>query len=104
MSRATGDPVGNNPASNASARNLRRNYSISIYSDGSSHDNKVDYDTQRDAFLSGLGLRVIHVPEAEVKQNLAAVMDFLMQQLFSARGPSETKTETVIPEARGQRA
>ena len=72
--------------------------------DGSSHDNKVDYDTQRDAFLSGLGLRVIHVPEAEVKQNLAAVMDFLMQQLFSAPGPSETKTETVIPEARGQRA
>jgi len=52
--------------------------------DGSSHDDKAEYDAERDAFLTGLGLSVIHIPDKDVKQNLAAVMDFLMQQLFPA--------------------
>jgi len=51
--------------------------------DGSSHDNKVEYDAERDAFLSGLGLNVIHILDNDVKQNLAAVMAFLTQQLGS---------------------
>ncbi len=50
--------------------------------DGSSHDNKVEYDARRDAFLSGLGLQVIHIPVSDVKQNLSGVIDFLMHQLF----------------------
>ena len=45
--------------------------------DGSSHDNKAEYDAQRDAFLMGLGLCVIHILDVDVKQNLAGVMDFL---------------------------
>lgn len=45
--------------------------------DGSSHDNKAEYDAQRDAFLMGLGLYVIHILDVDVKQNLAGVMDFL---------------------------
>ncbi len=45
--------------------------------DGSSHDDKAKYDTQRDAFLMGLGLCVIHILDVDVKQNLAGVMDFL---------------------------
>ena len=45
--------------------------------DGSSHDAKVEYDAQRDAFLIGLGLCVIHILDVEVKQNLAGVIDFL---------------------------
>jgi very-short-patch-repair endonuclease len=28
--------------------------------DGSSHDDKIEYDTERDAYLIGLGLSVIH--------------------------------------------
>jgi len=69
--------------------------------DGNSHDNKVDYDTQRDAFLTDLGLQVIHIPVADVKQNLLAVMDMLMQKLFPApealdgdARPVEDKTTT----------
>jgi len=54
--------------------------------DGCSHDDKADYDSQRDAFLSGLGLRVIHVLDKDVKQELGAVMDFLKQQVFPSQG------------------
>ena len=50
--------------------------------DGSSHDDKADYDAQRDAYLSSLGLSVIHILDKDVKQNMAGVMVFLMQQLF----------------------
>lgn len=45
--------------------------------DGSSHDDKAEYDAQRDAFLMGLGLCVIHILDVDVKQNLAGVMEFL---------------------------
>jgi very-short-patch-repair endonuclease len=50
---------------------------VVIEVDGSSHDDKVEYDAQRDAFLMGLGLTVIHLRDADVKKNLADVMDFL---------------------------
>jgi very-short-patch-repair endonuclease len=45
--------------------------------DGSSHDDKAEYDAQRDAFLMSLGLYVIHILDGDVKQNMAGVMDFL---------------------------
>ncbi len=45
--------------------------------DGSSHDDKVEYDNQRDAFLMGLRLCIIHILDVDVKKNLAGVMDFL---------------------------
>ncbi len=45
--------------------------------DGSSHDDKTEYDAQRDAFLMGLGLCVIHIGDVDVKQNLADVMNGL---------------------------
>ena len=50
---------------------------LAIEIDGSSHDDKVEYDKQRDAFLIGLGLCVIHILDVDVKQNLAGVMGFL---------------------------
>jgi very-short-patch-repair endonuclease len=45
--------------------------------DGSSHDYKIDYDRQRDAFLMGLDLTVIHLRDSDVKKNLPGIMDFL---------------------------
>lgn len=50
--------------------------------DGSSHDDKADYDAQRDAYLAGLGLQVIHILDRDVRQDLPAVMGFLMLRLF----------------------
>ena len=50
---------------------------VVIEVDGSSHDNKTEYDAERDAFLKGLGLQVIHIMDKDVKQGLSDVMDFL---------------------------
>jgi very-short-patch-repair endonuclease len=47
--------------------------------DGSSHDNKVEYDALRDAFLTGLGLTVIHILDIDVKTNLSGVMQLLQR-------------------------
>jgi very-short-patch-repair endonuclease len=54
---------------------------VVIEVDGSSHDHKVEYDAQRDAFLMGLGLTVIHLRDGDVKENLSCVMGFLRSHL-----------------------
>lgn len=45
--------------------------------DGSSHDNKQEYDRKRDKYLQGLGLTVIHIMDSDVKKNIAGVMRWL---------------------------
>lgn len=50
---------------------------IVVEVDGSSHDNKVEYDARRDAFLCGLGLTVIHIRASEVRFRLSNVIIFL---------------------------
>lgn len=45
--------------------------------DGSSHDNKIEYDAQRDAFLTGLGLTVIHISDSNVKNHMEEIIIFL---------------------------
>ena len=47
--------------------------------DGDSHNEKADYDRQRDAFLQGLGLQVLHIQDREVKRNLAGVLTQIEQ-------------------------
>lgn len=47
--------------------------------DGSSHDTKGEYDAQRDAFLRGLGLTVIHIQDRDVKNARTDVIHFLQQ-------------------------
>jgi very-short-patch-repair endonuclease len=47
--------------------------------DGSSHDDKLEYDAERDAYIQGLGLKILHYDDAAVKQNLNAVMDDLKE-------------------------
>ena len=51
--------------------------SLVIEVDGSSHDDKVEYDEQRDAYLEGLGLRVIHIRAKDVLQDIDAVLEYL---------------------------
>jgi len=63
---------------------------VVIEVDGNSHDNKAEHDAERDAFLSGLGLQVIHILDNDVKQNLAQVMVFITQQLFNANGEADS--------------
>ena len=42
--------------------------------DGSSHDEREEYDRERNSFLEGLGLTVIHISDHEVLNNLDNVM------------------------------
>jgi len=50
---------------------------VVIEIDGSSHNEKGDYDTERDAFIEGLGLIIIHISAKDVLKNLQGVMNML---------------------------
>lgn len=43
--------------------------------DGSSHDQKEGYDAQRDIYFLGLGLKILHFTDLEVKNNLDEVLE-----------------------------
>lgn len=53
------------------------NYNVVIEIDGSSHDNKQEYDAKRDAYLESLGLVVIHIPVEDILNNMYGVMEML---------------------------
>jgi very-short-patch-repair endonuclease len=53
------------------------NCNVVIEIDGSSHDNKQEYDAARDAFLQSVGLTVIHIPDIDIKKRLDNVMEML---------------------------
>jgi very-short-patch-repair endonuclease len=63
--------------------------------DGSSHDDKQEYDATRDTFLKGLGLNVLHVQDVEVKKNLSGVIELVKQNITipSLRATSTTPSE-----------
>ena len=48
--------------------------------DGRSHDEKLDYDTQREAFFHREGYRVVRVTNHDVSQNLEAVVRWIAQE------------------------
>ena len=50
------------------------NCNVVLEIDGSSHDNKVAYDLEREAFLASLGLTIIHIPAEDVLSRLDTVM------------------------------
>lgn len=54
------------------------NCNVVIEIDGSSHDNKQEYDAERDAFLESLELTIIHIPVADVMNNMSGVMELLI--------------------------
>jgi very-short-patch-repair endonuclease len=56
--------------------------------DGSSHDDKQEYDLARDQYLEALGLKVCHVPDTDVKTNLEGVLALVRQQLPRRYAPS----------------
>ncbi len=50
---------------------------VVIEIDGSSHNDKGNYDIERDLFLESLGLIVIRIPVKDIMQNMMAVLRFL---------------------------
>jgi len=55
---------------------------IVIEIDGSSHDEKEEYDEERDCYLRGLELDVIHFTDSEIKENLEGVMSYLEKYII----------------------
>jgi very-short-patch-repair endonuclease len=72
---------------------------VVIEIDGSSHEGKADYDAQRDAFLIGLGLTVLHVTDGEVLTGLSRVMDFFRNH---SKLGSETTPQCGHPSTKGE--
>jgi len=50
---------------------------VVIEADGSSHQEREDYDAERDAYLKGLGLTVIRIEVKDILQNMDGVLRFL---------------------------
>src|SRR5690554_5629469 len=55
------------------------NCQVVVEIDGKSHDDKVEYDAKRDAFLESLGLTVIHIPVNDIMFRMGEVMEMLEQ-------------------------
>ncbi|MGQ4006554.1 DUF559 domain-containing protein [Francisellaceae bacterium CB300] len=51
--------------------------------DGSSHNDKQEYDAIRQSYLEGLGLKVIRIYDKDVKINLDDVIRYLEKNLKS---------------------
>jgi very-short-patch-repair endonuclease len=47
--------------------------------DGSSHDDKQEYDAERNAFMQDLNLQVIRIIDLDVKKNIGSVYDFVLE-------------------------
>ncbi len=57
--------------------------------DGSSHNNKLEYDTERDAFMKDLNLKVIRILDTDVKKNLASVYKLVLETIHKRKAELE---------------
>ena len=67
----------------------RSNCNVVIEIDGSSHDDKQEYDAARDSFLESLGLTVIHIPVVDVMKKMNGVMKMLFSHPALWASPPE---------------
>ncbi len=51
--------------------------------DGSSHDDKYAYDENRNRYLMGLGLTVIHIDDCDVQFNMPHVLNLIERIILS---------------------
>lgn len=65
-----------------------KNLGIIVEIDGSSHDEKVEYDEERDNYLESLGLKILHIQDIDIKKNLGGVMEFLELEINKHPVPS----------------
>ncbi|TVR78699.1 MAG: HsdR family type I site-specific deoxyribonuclease [Saprospirales bacterium] len=77
------------------------NCNVVIEIDGSSHDHKVDYDAERDAYLESLGLSVIHIPVQDVMKRMDEVINMLYDHPALKGTPPEEGNVQEDPESYG---
>lgn len=49
--------------------------------DGSSHDNKFEYDAERNAFMEDLNLQVVRILDIDVKKNIGSVYRLVLETI-----------------------
>jgi 3-dehydroquinate synthetase/shikimate kinase len=64
-------------------------FSLVLEIDGSSHDDKQEYDSTRDEFFKNLGLKVIHFQDRDVRQNLNVVLEKIKVEVEMDRDEME---------------
>lgn len=77
------------------------NCQVIVEIDGSSHDNKQEYDAERDNYLESLGLYMIHITAKDVLQNLDGVMRWLENHPALRGTPPEEGNVQESPEQYG---
>ena len=78
-----------------------KSLSLVIEIDGSSHDNKQEYDLARQTYLEDLGLRVYRIKDAQVKKNINLVMKELEDYIVSEYSTSRPDKNRDTPLAEG---
>lgn len=68
-----------------------------VENDGSSHDDKVEYDTKRQTYLENLGLKVFIIQDIDVKKNLSFVMIELEKYIVEEYGEKLPRSAESIP-------
>ena len=63
---------------------------LAIEIDGSSHNNKYDYDMERQAKLQDLGVKFIRFNDLDVKKNMAGVLIALEHKIWEIASGGQT--------------
>ena len=80
------------------------NCNVVIEIDGSSHDDKQEYDAERDSYLKSLGLTVIHIPVEDIMKRMKEVMSMLYNHPALSGTPPEEGNEPPRPIGHPSRA
>ena len=56
--------------------------------DGSSHNDKIEYDEERERYLKSLNLEMLHFTDKDIKHNLNGVLEYLAKYCKEANTPS----------------
>ena len=75
-----------------------KNLGFVVEIDGRSHDFKGGYDEERDRYLRSLGLKVFHIPDKEIRENLDGVLEWLKEEIGNT--PSAA-ADTPLKEGKG---
>ncbi|MDR3519592.1 MAG: DUF559 domain-containing protein [Candidatus Pacebacteria bacterium] len=57
--------------------------------DGSSHDDKLEYDAERDAFMGGLNLQIVRILDLDVKKNMSSVYQLVLETIHKRKDASK---------------
>ena len=65
--------------------------------DGSSHNNKQEYDNERDRYFESLDIKVIHISDIDVKKNIEGVMRYVLGNIIEREKELRGRIHPVSP-------